>query len=49
MDETGTRQPEALGLCRRLGYVERGPFGTYAVDPLSVFMETRLGQKSSLD
>ena len=41
--ETGIRQPEALGLYRRLGYVERGPFGAYAVDPLSVFMEKRLG------
>ena len=41
--ETGIRQPEALGLYRRLGYLERGPFGMYAVDPLSVFMEKRLG------
>ena len=40
--ETGIRQPEALGLYRRLGYVERGPFGGYAVDPLSVFFEKRL-------
>lgn len=38
--ETGTRQPEALGLYRALGYVDRGPFGDYPVnDPLSVFME----------
>jgi putative acetyltransferase len=37
--ETGVRQPEALGLYRKLGYVERGPFGTYQPDPLSVFME----------
>ena len=41
--ETGIRQPEALGLYRRLGYLERGPFGMYTVDPLSVFMEKRLG------
>jgi putative acetyltransferase len=40
--ETGISQPEALGLYRRLGYVEREPFGAYAVDPLSVFMEKRL-------
>lgn len=37
--ETGIYQPEALGLYRRLGYVERAPFGGYAPDPLSVFFE----------
>lgn len=37
--ETGIRQPEALGLYRKLGYRERGPFGAYHADPLSVFME----------
>jgi putative acetyltransferase len=40
--ETGIHQPEALGLYRRLGYVERGPFGNYAPDPLSAFFEKRL-------
>jgi len=40
--ETGIRQPEALGLYKRLGYVERAPFGAYIEDPLSVFMEKRL-------
>ena len=40
--ETGIRQPEALGLYGKLGYLERGPFGSYAPDPLSVFMEKRL-------
>ena len=40
--ETGIRQPEALGLYRRLGYAERGPFGAYQPDPLSVFMEKQL-------
>jgi putative acetyltransferase len=40
--ETGTLQPEALGLYRRLGYQERAPFGRYRPDPLSVFMEKRL-------
>ena len=39
--ETGVRQPEALGLYRKLGYVEREPFGDYRPDPLSVFMEKR--------
>jgi putative acetyltransferase len=41
--ETGIHQPEAIGLYRRLGYVERGPFGGYAADPLSLFMEKALG------
>ncbi len=40
--ETGIHQPEALALYRRLGYVERAPFGDYALDPLSVFFEKRL-------
>ena len=40
--ETGIHQAEALGLYRRLGYVERPPFGDYALDPLSVFFEKRL-------
>jgi putative acetyltransferase len=40
--ETGVAQPEALGLYRALGYVERTPFGAYRPDPLSVFMEKRL-------
>jgi putative acetyltransferase len=40
--ETGISQPEALGLYRALGYLERGPFGDYKLDPLSVFMEKTL-------
>ena len=40
--ETGIHQPEAIGLYRKLGYRERGPFGAYVVDPLSVFMEKRV-------
>ena len=40
--ETGPRQPEALEFYRRRGYVERGPFGKYGLDPLSVFMEKAL-------
>ena len=40
--ETGVRSVEAIGLYRRLGYVERGPFGAYGPDPLSVFMEKPL-------
>jgi len=41
--ETGTRQPAAIALYRAAGYVERGPFGVYAADPLSLFMERYLG------
>jgi putative acetyltransferase len=40
--ETGIHQPEALGLYRAIGYVERGPFGDYRPDPMSVFMEKAL-------
>ena len=41
--ETGIKQAEAIALYRRFGYAERGPFGTYQPDPLSLFMEKRLG------
>ena len=41
--ETGIHNSEALGLYRRNGFVERGPFGDYGPDPLSVFMEKALG------
>jgi putative acetyltransferase len=37
--ETGGRQPEALALYAAEGFVEIGPFGKYAADPLSIFME----------
>jgi putative acetyltransferase len=41
--ETGISQPEALGLYRALGYVERHAFGDYpADDPFCVFMEKEL-------
>jgi putative acetyltransferase len=40
--ETGIHQPEALGLYRSAGYVEREAFGEYSPDPLSVFMEKSL-------
>lgn len=40
--ETGILQPEAIGLYRAVGFAERGPFGDYAPDPLSLFMEKRL-------
>lgn len=37
--ETGINQPEAIGLYRASGFLERGPFGSYVADPLSIFME----------
>lgn len=40
--ETGISQPEALGLYEKSGYQYRAPFGSYQLDPLSVFMEKRL-------
>lgn len=40
--ETGIHQPEAIGLYSSAGFVERGPFGGYGPDPLSVFMEKDL-------
>lgn len=39
MLETGVIQPDAIALYRGQGFVERGPFGSYVQDPLSVFME----------
>lgn len=41
--ETGIHQPQAIGLYRSHGFIERTPFGAYAPDPLSLFMEKRLG------
>ena len=40
--ETGIHNTEALALYRRTGFVECAPFGDYAADPLSVFMEKRV-------
>lgn len=40
--ETGIHNTEALALYRRAGFSERGPFGDYAPDPLSIFMEKRV-------
>jgi putative acetyltransferase len=41
--ETGTLQPEALGLFAKCGFVSCGPFADYPTDdPYSVFMEKRL-------
>jgi len=43
MLETGISQPEALGLYARSGYARCGPFASYTNDPLSVFMQKRVG------
>ena len=40
--ETGIKQPEAIGLYKKLGYADREPFGAYRPDPLSVFMEKQV-------
>lgn len=45
--ETGTRQPEALGLYRKFGYVEIDPFDNYDPDPVSVFMQKSLDMEGS--
>jgi putative acetyltransferase len=48
MLETGIRQPEAIGLYERWGFVRRGPFGDYPDDPLSVFMSKNINSKAGL-
>ena len=40
--ETGELLKEAVTLYTKLGFVRRGPFGGYADDPASVFMEKSL-------
>jgi putative acetyltransferase len=40
--ETGVHQREAIGLYRSCGFHERGPFGSYRDDPLSLFFERSL-------
>jgi putative acetyltransferase len=41
--ETGIHNTEALALYRRRGFRDCAPFGDYEPDPLSVFMEKRVG------
>jgi putative acetyltransferase len=41
--ETGIHNTEALGLYRLAGFRDCAPFGDYAPDPLSVFMEKKIG------
>jgi putative acetyltransferase len=41
--ETGTLQPEALGLFEAFGFTRRGSFGDYPTDdPYSIFMQKSL-------
>ena len=40
--ETGPESKDAIGLYLKLGYVERGKFGSYPLDPLSTFMQKNL-------
>ena len=40
--ETGIHQPAALALYEGRGYAQRGPFGDYQPDPLSLFLEKTL-------
>ena len=42
--ETGVHQAEALALYHNRGYINRGPFGDYWHDPVSVFMEKDLSR-----
>ncbi len=43
--ETGPYQTEALALYARCGYARCGRFGSYADDPLSVFMQKTLASQ----
>ncbi|NQZ30216.1 MAG: GNAT family N-acetyltransferase [Oceanospirillaceae bacterium] len=44
--ETGPASKDAISLYSKLGYIERGPFGSYKPDPLSTFMEKKLDAKN---
>lgn len=41
--ETGIHQKAAIQLYAKIGYYRVDPFGEYKADPLSVFMEKKLG------
>jgi putative acetyltransferase len=43
--ETGPRSREAISLYHRRGYRDRGPFGSYAPGPHSVFLEKHLPKR----
>jgi putative acetyltransferase len=46
--ETGPYQHEALALYASAGYERRGPFGEYANDPLSVFMQKHIAASDAV-
>jgi putative acetyltransferase len=46
--ETGTRQPEAIGLYEAAGYARIPAFGEYAGDPFSVCFEKRVQQAAGV-
>jgi GNAT superfamily N-acetyltransferase len=41
--ETGIYEVEAIGLYERFGFQRRGPFGEYVEDPLTVYLEKKIG------
>ena len=43
--ETDIHQHKTIDLYKKLGYSEIAPFGDYTEDPLSVFMEKKIGWK----
>ena len=47
--ETGTRQPEAIALYRRHGYLDVPRFGDYPDSPLSLWLGKTLACESTLD
>jgi putative acetyltransferase len=48
MLETGPYQHEALALYVSAGYERRGPFGEYANDPLSLFMQKHISASDAV-
>jgi len=42
--ETGIYQEDAIGLYERYGFQRRTPFGEYREDPISVYLEKKIGQ-----
>ena len=47
--ETGDRLHAARKLYANMGFEERGPYGDYVLDPLSVYMEKRLAPAETRD
>lgn len=47
--ETGRESPDAIALYARCGYARRGPFGAYAANASSIFMEKPLRRGAGND